>query len=259
MWSLFEAAQLRIDGEDILEEAHDFTYTNLKSIINQLNSSLAGQINQSLRQPLHKAIPRIGARSYISFYKEDPSHNKELLAFANLDFNMLQKLHQKEVGSITKWWKRSDFATKVFYARDRVVEAYFWPFAMSSDPKHSTQRRKVGKLVTCTSFLDDTYDVYGTIEELELFKMAIQRMDISCIASLPECMKVVFNAIAELCAEIESLTTEGGKSSLASQYVKQAYFKVAEAYFVEAKWCHESYIPIYDEYDRNIGLIILDL
>ncbi|MED6198498.1 hypothetical protein PIB30_066826 [Stylosanthes scabra] len=64
-------------------------------------------------------------------------------------------------------------------------------------------------------------------------------------------MKVVFNAIAELCAEIESLTTEGGKSSLPSKYVKQAYFKVAEAYLVEAKWCHESYIPTYDEYKTN--------
>ena len=102
MWSLYEAAQLRIHGEDILDEALDFTYTNLKSMTNQLSPSLAAQINQSLRQPLHKEVPRIEARRYLSFYEEDPSHSKVLLTFAKLDFNMLQKVHQQEVGSITK-------------------------------------------------------------------------------------------------------------------------------------------------------------
>ena len=102
MWSLYEAAQLRVHGEDILDEALDFTYTNLKSMTNQLSPSLASQINQSLRRPFHKAVPRIEAKCYMSFYEEDPSHSKVLLTFAKLDFNMLQKLHQKEVGSITK-------------------------------------------------------------------------------------------------------------------------------------------------------------
>lgn len=74
-----------------------------------------------------------------------------------------------------RWWKTSDFATKVPYARDRVVEAYFWPLAMSYEPKYSTGRRILGKLIACISLLDDTYDAYGTVEELELFTQAIQR------------------------------------------------------------------------------------
>ena len=69
---------------------------------NQLSPSLAAQINQSLRQTLHKAVPRIEARRYLSFYEEDPPHRKVLLTFTKLDFNVLQKVHQKEVGSITK-------------------------------------------------------------------------------------------------------------------------------------------------------------
>jgi (-)-germacrene D synthase len=75
-----------------------------------------------------------------------------------------------------RWWKKSDFATKVPYARDRVVEAYFWPLAMSYEPKYSFSRKMVGKLVACISLLDDTYDAYGTVEELELFTQAIQRL-----------------------------------------------------------------------------------
>nr|XP_029144577.1 (-)-germacrene D synthase-like [Arachis hypogaea] len=102
MWSLYEAAQLRIHGEDILEEAHKFTYNKLKSITNQLSPSLADQVNQSLVQPFHKAIPRIMARSYMSFYEKGSTHDEVLLKFAKLDFNMLQKWYQKEVGSAIK-------------------------------------------------------------------------------------------------------------------------------------------------------------
>ncbi|XP_016169327.1 probable terpene synthase 2 [Arachis ipaensis] len=251
IWSLYEAAQLSVHGEAILEEAHDFTYTKLKSFTNQLSESVAGQIDQSLKQPLHKAVPRIGTRSYMSFYEEDPSHNKFLLTFAKLDFNMLQKLHQTEVGNITKWWKNGEFSIKIPYARERVVEAYFWPLAISCDPKYSTARMLMTKLVVCISFLDDTYDAYGTLQELELFTQAIQRWDISLIKSLPECMKAVFNTILEMWDEIESMTSKDEISGLVLQHIKQEFFNLAQSYLVEAKWCHRGYIPTYDEYKVN--------
>ncbi|MED6167492.1 hypothetical protein PIB30_003463 [Stylosanthes scabra] len=254
MWKFYEATQLRIHGEDILEEALDFTCINLKSMMtnnNEMNPSLVSQINQSLRQPLHKEVPRIEARRYLSLYEEDPSHSKVLLTFAKLDFNVLQKLHQKEIGIITKWWKSSEFVKKVPYIRDRVVEAYFWPLAMSYDPKHSTARILAGKFMGIISLLDDTYDAYGTIEELELFTEAFKRWDIRPINSLPECMKVAFNAILEMWYEMELVTSKGENSSLVLQHIKQAFCNLAQTYLVEAKWCHEGYIPTYDEYKVN--------
>ncbi|QHN95861.1 putative sesquiterpene synthase [Arachis hypogaea] len=212
MWSLYEAAQLRVHGEDILEEAHKFTYNKLKSITNQLSPSLANQVNQSLQQPLDKAIPRMKAR----------------------------------------WWRELDFATKVPYARDRVVEGFFWPFATNSEPKYSTARQMITKLAICISLVDDTFDVYGTVEELELFTKAIQRWDIRCIESLPDCFKVIFNAIMECWMEIEVFMNDvGGDSNLVLQHVKQAFSNIVQAYMVEAKWCHEDYIPTYDDYKIN--------
>nr|KYP35453.1 (+)-delta-cadinene synthase isozyme A [Cajanus cajan] len=242
MLNLFEAAQLRVHGEDILDEALDFTHTHLKSMTNQLSSSFAAQISHCLRKPLHKGVSRLEARRYISFYEEDPSHCKVLLTFAKLDFNMLQELHQKEVASITKWWK----TRKVPYARVRVVEGYLWPLAMSYEPEYSIARKMESKLIGCISLLDDTYDAYGTIEELELFTQAIQSWDISSIQSLSESMKVLFDAIVELCDEIK-LTT----SSMVVQCIKQAFCNLARAYLVEAKWRHEHYIPTYHEYKDN--------
>ncbi|XP_052109328.1 probable sesquiterpene synthase [Arachis duranensis] len=248
MWSLYEAAQLRVHGEDILEKAHEFTYNKLKSITNQLSPSLAEQVNQSLVQPFHKAIPRMKARSYMSFYEKSSAHDKILLKFAKLDFNILQKWYQKEVGSVTKWWEKLEFSKKVPYARERIAELYFFPFAMNSEPKYTTFRRVVTKVVQWMTIFDDTYDVYGTIEELELLTQAIRRWDISYIESLPECFKAIFNSIVELLDEIIELNGGSGESDLILQCLKQALSHYAQGHMDEARWCHEGYIPTYDEY-----------
>ncbi|XLR34458.1 hypothetical protein S83_062358, partial [Arachis hypogaea] len=251
IWSLYEAAQLRVYGEDILEEAHKFTYNKLKSITNQLNPSLADQINQSLEQPLHKAVLRMRARSYMSFYEEDPLHDKVLLNFAKLNFDMLQKWYQKEIGITTKWWRNSEFGTKVPYAREGIVELYFWPFAINSELKYTTFRVVTTKVNQWMTIVDDTYDAYGTIQELKLLTLAIQRWDISYIASLPECFKTIFNAIVEVTDEIIELSARNGETNLVLQCVKQALSHYVQGYIVEAKWCYESYIPSYDEYKVN--------
>ncbi|KAJ1384847.1 Terpenoid cyclases/protein prenyltransferase alpha-alpha toroid [Sesbania bispinosa] len=256
--SLYEAAHLRAHGEDILDEALDFTYTHLKSLANQLNPSLPVQINHCLRQNFHKRVTILEARYYITAYEEDPSHEEILLTFAKVEFNILQKMHQKEIGSITKWWKHLNFGTRVPYARDRLVEPYLFSLGMSYEPQDSNARIIVGKLFIVVSLLDDTYDAYGTIQELELFTKAIQRWDNSLIGSLPQCMKIVFDTIVELHDEIEMVTVKSGKSSFAMSPVKQAICSLAEAYMIEAKWSHEGYIPTYDEYKAN-GIFTSDL
>ncbi len=102
MLSLYEATHLMVHGEDILEDALAFTTSHLESIANQLSHSHAIQVKHSLRQALHKNVPRLEARSYISIYEQDPSHNENLLILAKLDFNILQRIHQIECGNVCK-------------------------------------------------------------------------------------------------------------------------------------------------------------
>ncbi|KAI9083037.1 hypothetical protein K1719_034941 [Acacia pycnantha] len=256
MLALYEAAQLEVHGENILEEALHFTYTRLKSLIdnNQLRPGLKARVSYCLSQPLHKRLRRIETRHYISFNQkqQDPSHNHiMLLNFAKLDFNMLQHLHRIELGNVTKWWKESELTRKVPYARDRLVESYFWPLALSYEPQFSTARMVATKLVSIIALLDDTYDVYGTLDELELFTEAIRRWDISLIETLPECMKAVFEAVVELCSEMEMVTAKEGTSNFVMPHVQQAFIELAESYLTEAKWCSEKYVPSYEEYKDN--------
>jgi hypothetical protein len=102
MLSLYEAAHLRLHGEDILEEALVFTTTHLELVASHLSPLLASQVSHALKQPIHKGLPRLEARYHFSIYPQDVSHNEVLLTFAKLDFNLLQKLHQKELYEITR-------------------------------------------------------------------------------------------------------------------------------------------------------------
>ena len=102
MLSLYEATHLRVHGEDILDEALVFTTTHLEFIASHLSTPLAAQVSHALKQPIHKGLPRLEARHYFSIYQEDSSHDKVLYTFAKLDFNILQKMHQKELSDIAR-------------------------------------------------------------------------------------------------------------------------------------------------------------
>lgn len=107
------------------------------------------------------------------------------------------------------------------------MESYFWALSLSYEPQFSIARMLAGKLVAIIAVLDDTYDVYGKLEELEPFTEAIHRWDIGLIKSLPECMKVVFEAFVELFSEMEMVTTKQGTSTFVMPHVKQAIINSA--------------------------------
>ena len=103
MLAFYEATHLSVQGEDILDEALVFTTAHLKSAASgHISNLLAAQVTGALKQPLHKGIPRLGARRYISIYEQDASHNKALLKLSKLDFNLVQSLHKEELSDITR-------------------------------------------------------------------------------------------------------------------------------------------------------------
>ncbi|KAL3365979.1 hypothetical protein AABB24_010882, partial [Solanum stoloniferum] len=106
LFSLYEASHLRVHDEEILEEALTFTTNHLESIAvsNLRNNSLKVEATEALSQPIRMTSPRVGARKYISIYENNDAHNHLLLKFAKLDFNMLQKLHQRELSDLTMWY-----------------------------------------------------------------------------------------------------------------------------------------------------------
>ncbi|MED6218715.1 hypothetical protein PIB30_029038 [Stylosanthes scabra] len=245
---LYEASHLRIHGEDILDEVYEFTSTKLKSTATKSSSSiLEEQVKYSLSQSYYQGLPRLEARRFISIYEQYPDHNQTLLTLAKLDFNFLQNLHRREVSSICKWWKELDVAAKLPYARDRIVECYNWIIAVYFEPQYSQIRKILTKLISVLSIVDDTYDLYGTIDELKLFTEAIERWDIGCLDYLPEYMKLIYESLFKIYEEAEQELAKQGRAYCIKYAIKELQ-KTIQAYMTEAKWLKNKYIPTMAEY-----------
>ncbi|KAG5601153.1 hypothetical protein H5410_032523 [Solanum commersonii] len=138
--SLYEASHLRVHDEEILEEAFTFTTPHLKSIVSNLsNNSLKVEVTEALSQPIHMTVPRVGARKYISIYQNDDAHNHLLLKFAKLDFNALQKLHQRELSELTRL-KSAISVYKELTVRNGVGKS-------STAQRHPKSRKSMATLV----------------------------------------------------------------------------------------------------------------
>ncbi|XP_038709908.1 probable terpene synthase 6 [Tripterygium wilfordii] len=250
MLSLYEASHLSMHGEDVLDEALGFSKTSLHSMVTLLNPHFANQVSHALQQPYHKGIPRIESRQYINFYEEDESRNEILLKLAKIDFNRVQLLHQQELSHVSRWYKDLEIASKFPYARDRIAEIYMWTVGSNFEPHYGRVRIFLTKSVTMISILDDTYDAYGTIEELRLLTDAIDGWDIGAIDELPDYMKVLYKMILNLYDEFEHELRNEGRSSCVA-YARDALREMVKAYHVEAEWCNKGYVPTFDEYMEN--------
>nr|KJB45621.1 hypothetical protein B456_007G316500 [Gossypium raimondii] len=241
---------------DILEEALGFTTTHLglAKAAETIEYPLSSLVSHALYQPIRTGLSRLEARRFISFYQDDASHNKTLLKFAELDFNLLQILHKEELSKISRWKNGLDFATKLPFARDRLVEGYgIWILGVYFEPQYSFAREILAKTIVLITLMDDIYDAYGTLEELQLLTNAVQRLDAHYINQLPEYMKSFYEPLLDFYEEMEEAMIKQGKSYRV-KYAKDTFKQVSESYFVEVKWYNENYIPTMEEYMRNAVL-----
>ncbi|KAH6836576.1 hypothetical protein C2S53_005195 [Perilla frutescens var. hirtella] len=255
MLSLYEASNYGVNGEEVLDKALEFSSSHLESLIlpQMKTTSLSRRIKEALEMPIHLTLIRFGATKFMSLYKEDESHNHELLQFAKLDFNIVQKMHQNELQHITRWWKDLDFANKLPFARDRVTESYFWSLGVYFEPHYKAARRILTQVIAITTILDDIYDVHGTLDELKRFTEAIESWDISVVEELPPYMRTCYEALLGVYADMEDEMAEQGKSYRV-QYAIHEMKKLLKSYMDEAEWCYGKYIPTMDEY-MKLGVV----
>ncbi|KAL4375793.1 hypothetical protein GQ457_02G009470 [Hibiscus cannabinus] len=292
----------RFPGESIMEEAWNFTSKHLGNVeIDQVDPFLGIQVSQALELPLHWRMPRLEARWYIDLYERRADFDPIVLQLAKLDFNVLQGLHQEELkemsmykqhligfhvlqlGCIQRWWKNTGLGEKLSFARNRLVESFLWTVGMASKPQFGSCRKILTKVVAFITVIDDIYDVYGTLDELELFTDAVERLwhlyhmqalllsrrvfinsllistcfrwDIKAMEQLPDYMKICFfalyNAVNEMAYDI--LKDQGHDVVF---NLKNAWAELLRAYLLEARWYHSGYTPSFDEYSKNAWISV---
>ncbi|KAD3338018.1 hypothetical protein E3N88_33539 [Mikania micrantha] len=258
MLELYEATYMRVRGEVVLDDALVFTKIELQKVTKDPPSwncalSLSKHIEEALEGPIRKRLPRLDSLRYIPFYEQQDSHNISLLRLAKLEFNRLQSLHKKELSQLSKWWKAFDPPKNIHNTRDRLVELYFWILGVYFDPQYSCSRIFLTKVITLTSTFDDTYDVYGTYEELKIFTDAIQRWTITCIDALPDYMKLTYKILMDCYGEMEEIMASEGKAYQVG-YAKETMKEILRYYMIEARWLHEGYAPTLEEHE-SVSLI----
>ncbi|KAL6513321.1 hypothetical protein OROGR_020807 [Orobanche gracilis] len=120
----------------------------------------------------------------------------------------------------TEWWKELGLISKLPYARDRVVEGFFWTVGVYHQPQYSRARVMFAKTLAIVGLIDDTYDSHGTIEELEVFTEAIDRWDVGEIGRLPEYMRPLYKVLFELHEQFREELAKEGRSYAAEYAIK---------------------------------------
>lgn len=76
---------------------------------------------------------------------------------------------------VFRWWKDLNLPARLPYARDRLMEANISAMIKYFEPCYSRARVILCKFIMVMTFVDDTFDSYGTIEELQHFTEAVYR------------------------------------------------------------------------------------
>ncbi|XP_042400333.1 alpha-humulene synthase-like [Zingiber officinale] len=247
--SLYNAAYLRIHGEYILDEAILFTKNRLASLLDELKQPLVILVSLFLETPLCRRNKRLLARKYIFIYQEEERRNGAVLEFAKLDFNMLQSLHQEELKKISIWWNDLALAKSLNFARDRIVECYYWIHNVHFEPHYSRARLICTKVIALLSLLDDIYDNYSTLQESQLLTEAIQRWEPQAIDEISEYLKDFYLKFLRTFKEFENELESDEKYRI--PFLQDEIKALSRSYFIEAKWGIEKYVPTLEEHLSN--------
>ncbi|KAI5389943.1 hypothetical protein KIW84_075314 [Lathyrus oleraceus] len=141
-------------------------------------------------------------------------------------------------------------ASKLRFSRDRLTECFFWAVGMTSEYEFGDLSKSLTKVISLITTLDDLYDVYGTLDELELFTTAVESWDIKAVHVLPEYMKIVFLALYNTINELSYHVLKDHELD-AIPYFTKAWSDLLKSFLQEAKWCKEEELPKFNDYMNN--------
>ncbi|KAL5059577.1 hypothetical protein RYX36_031181 [Vicia faba] len=173
MFNLYRASQVMFQGEEILENARNFSarYLSKKRFLNQLldkwiiTKDLPGEVGYALDVPWYASLPRLEARFYLeqyggkndvwigkTLYRMPLVNNDVYLELAKLDYNNCQAMHKKEWEEIQRWYLESDLEG-FGLSKKNLLYAYFIAAANIFEPEKSLERLAWAKTATLLRIL----------------------------------------------------------------------------------------------------------
>lgn len=101
---LFDAAHLRVHGEEVLDSAIGFARSRLQSLMRGLEPEMAEEVRYTLETPSFRRVQRVEARRFIAVYEKKATRDETVLEFAKLDYNILQTIYCQELKALTMYY-----------------------------------------------------------------------------------------------------------------------------------------------------------
>ncbi|XP_074298476.1 alpha-farnesene synthase-like [Silene latifolia] len=253
---LFEASHLAMEGDEILMKAKHFSYQYLVDSRHHqyLNDdNLSQQVTHSLKGPCHWRVVWFDVVHQIHAYEKQVNNNtnKILVELAKLNFNITQSMLIEELKQLSRWWNDLGLIESINFSRDRLVESFLWTIGIAFEPQYALLRKCLTKVATFILVIDDLYDIYGSLEELNCFTMAVERWDSEELQQLPECIKICFEALRTTTAAITDEIQREKDCDDISIYLNTAWGDFCKGLLSEARWYNTNHIPSLEEYLRS--------
>ncbi|CAN6270906.1 unnamed protein product [Urochloa humidicola] len=246
--SLYNAAHMAVPGEVALDDAIAFARAHLEAIKGKVRSPLAAQVSRALDIALPRFTRRLETMHYIAEYEHEEAHDSLLLELARLNFNLVRILHLNELKALSLWWRDLYDTVKLPYARDRMVEIYFWTCGMLHEEEYSHSRMLFAKTFGMVSLLDDTFDVHATLEECHKLNEAMHRWDKSVVSIQPEYLRTLYIKTLSNFEEFEDNLEPNKKYRMS--YAKKEYKLSCQNYLQEQIWTSQKYQPSFKEHEE---------
>ncbi|KAJ0018990.1 hypothetical protein Pint_10006 [Pistacia integerrima] len=227
----------------IFDDVRNFTTSYLKEYVKENKDQyLSTIVSHELELPRYWRMPRLEARWFIDVYETRPDMNSIVLELAKLDFNMVQATHQEDMKSVSRKWKKMGLGDQLSsFARDTWMMCFFWATGTTSEPQHGYWRSMSGIVDALITTMDDVYDVYGTLDELEILTEAIDQIFFLALYNFVN--ELGFDAVKEHAVDT-------------IPYLKKSWTDLCKAYLLEAKWYKNGYTPTLKEYMDNAWISI---
>ncbi|XP_057538369.1 (3S,6E)-nerolidol synthase 1-like [Amaranthus tricolor] len=260
LMSLYEASELRINGDQILDEAADFARNMLMGILRTANKSESVVIRNTLKNPYHKSLPRLTAKNQLHNFEGHvnglheclgrPVWVKEMQDLARIDHSLAQIQLQNEICQVSRWWKEVGMGKILEHARNQPIKWHMWSWVALTGPDMADLRTELTKPISFIYVIDDIFDVYGKPDQLALFTDAVKRWEYQNIIGLPDYMKVCLKTLYDTTDEMShKIFIRHGWNP--KQCFQNAWAELCDAFLVEGKWFAKGHLPTTEEYLKN--------
>nr|ABR24417.1 nerolidol/linalool synthase 1 [Antirrhinum majus] len=248
LMELYEASQLRFEGEYTLDEAESFSSQNLNKYLADMDCSSCRLVTNKLQHPYRKSIGRLTTRYD---FRGKNQWGKTLHELAAMDLRMRKSEYQKELFQVSEWWKELRIAENLSLARNQPLKWYTCSMAiLIDDITLSEQRIELTKSITFIYLIDDIFDVYGSPEELVIFAEAVSKWDYAAVETLPDYMKLCYKSLLDTTNEIGyKIYEKYGYNPIDS--LKTTWASLCNAFLEEAKWFASGNLPNATKYLEN--------